>query len=389
VAALIVALALANGFREELREKILSGTAHVTVTQDSALSTAEARAVAARIRTLEGITNATPTFYEGTLLNGPDGSAYAVLRGADAESTAARAEIKRTLVNGSIEGLFPSAEHKASEEDRRASVDQEPLPIVIGKKLAVSTGLSRVGDVGWIVTAERGSNRDALRPLAASVRVVGTFETGLHEYDSAWAYISLDDGARVRGAEASPPVISVELADAFAGGDAATTIRELLGTGWTTDDWRDANRPLFAALELERRTVSIIILLIMLVAALNITTTLALVVVERRSDVAVLCALGAGARSVTAIFIIEGALLGAVGAVAGIVVGLVACVLANYFELVKLPSDVYSISSVTLNPHFVDVVLPAVAAFAMSLLATLYPARQASRVRPAEALRYE
>jgi lipoprotein-releasing system permease protein len=154
-------------------------------------------------------------------------------------------------------------------------------------------------------------------------------------------------------------------------------------------DWREANRPLFEALALERRTVALIIMLITVVAALNITTTLALVVVERRADIAVLSTVGARAPSVTLLFMIEGAVIGAAGAAAGVAVGLAACYFAERFQLVRLPADVYSLSAVPLHPHASDVLTAALAAFAVSLLATLYPAWQAARVRPAEVLRYE
>jgi lipoprotein-releasing system permease protein len=184
-------------------------------------------------------------------------------------------------------------------------------------------------------------------------------------------------------------VISVSVEDIYAAGETARRVRASLGADWEAVDWSTANRPLFAALALERRTVALIIMLITIVAALNITTTLALVVVERRADIAVLGALGARHLSVTLVFMIEGALIGAGGALAGVVAGLLACVVADRFHLVRLPPDVYSLSSVPLHPHAWDVALIALAAFAVSLLATLYPARQAARVRPAEVLRYE
>ncbi len=166
-------------------------------------------------------------------------------------------------------------------------------------------------------------------------------------------------------------------------------MREALGPTWAAVDWREANRPLFEALALERRTVALIIMLITVVAALNITTTLALVVVERRADIAVLSTVGARAPSVTLLFMIEGAVIGAVGALAGVALGLAACWAAERFQLVRLPPDVYSLSAVPLHPHAADVLAAALAAFAVSLLATLYPAWQAARVRPAEVLRYE
>jgi lipoprotein-releasing system permease protein len=226
-------------------------------------------------------------------------------------------------------------------------------------------------------------------PRARRVRVVGLFRSGLYEYDSTWTYMQLDAVARVAGGRASAMVVSVEARDVYESTNVARRLRASLGEGWTAVDWGETNRALFEALALERRTVALIIMLITIVAALNITTTLALVVVERRADIAVLVALGARARSVTLVFMIEGAVVGASGALAGIATGLAACFAADRFNLVRLPADVYSLSAVPLHPHAWDVLLPALAAFAVSLLATVYPARQAARVRPAEVLRYE
>ncbi|HEX6622726.1 MAG TPA: FtsX-like permease family protein [Pyrinomonadaceae bacterium] len=395
VAALVVALALANGFRDELREKILSGTAHVTVTREGRATIDETRAVVARVRAVEGVTDASPTTYEGVLLSGPTGAAYAVLRGIDAESRRAREAVRRTLVAGAVEPLFEDARAGGSgaAEEARGEADEAreaPVRIIVGEELAARTGLGRVGEEGWALTGEKARNELGFEPRATRVRVAGVFRAGLYDYDAAWAYVSLDEAARVAGEGLKSAVVSVEVADVYAAGKAAARVRrELGGGGWTTVDWREANRPLFAALELERRTVALIIMLIMLLAALNITTALALVVVERRADIAVLNALGAGARSVTTIFMIEGAALGLAGALAGVALGLAACAAANHFGLIRLPPDVYSISAVTLRPHAADVVWPALAAFAVSLLATVYPALQAARVRPAEALRYE
>jgi lipoprotein-releasing system permease protein len=160
-----------------------------------------------------------------------------------------------------------------------------------------------------------------------------------------------------------------------------------MGDAFTTVDWQEANRQLFAALALERRMGIIILALIILMAALNITTTLILVVVERRADIAILSAMGARARSIMYVFMIEGACVGIVGALAGVALGLAACVVGERYKLVSLPADVYSLGSVPFHPQARDVALAALVAFALSLLATIYPARAAARVRPAEALR--
>ena len=378
VAALVAAQALARGFREELRDKILGGTAHVTLTRDGPLDAPGAREAAARLRGVGGVTEAAPTAYAGTLLSGPGGVTYAVMRGLDGTAARSLAAVRKSVTKGGLETLFQNSAGQQGED--------AALPVVLGEALAKSAGLEEPGAEGWMVTGAANLDAGSLVPQARRVRVAGLFRSGLYEYDSTWVYVPLEAAA---GAGSGVTVLSVETADADASEETGRRAREALGEGWTAIDWREANRPLFAALELERRVVSAIILLIMTLAALNITTTLALVVVERRADIAVLVALGARARSVMAIFVIEGALVGLAGAAAGAALGLVACALAERFGLVSLPADVYSISAVPLRPQLLDVLLPALAADAIGVLATLYPARQAARVRPAEVLRYE
>jgi lipoprotein-releasing system permease protein len=370
-----VALALANGFRDELRDKILRGTAHVTLSREGGATVGELRAAAERARAVGGVADAAPTTYAGALLSGPGGAAYAVLRGVDADSRGALDAVRNSLVEGAAEPLV------------KQTSDEEPAAVVLGEELAARTGLAEAGAEGWLLSGDARAGAEGFEPRARRVRVAGVFRAGLYEYDAAWAFVALEEAARAGGADGA--VVSVEVRDIYATEAAARALTAALGPGWTAVDWREANRPLFAALELERRMVALIILLVMAVAALNITTTLALVVVERRADIAVLGALGARPRSVMAVFVIEGACVGLVGALAGVALGLAACAAGEHFELVRLPADVYSIAAVPFRPQWRDVLLPALAAFALSVLATLYPARQAARTRPAEALRYE
>jgi lipoprotein-releasing system permease protein len=416
VAALIVALALANGFRDELQDKILRGTAHITITRSDGEPLRDRTALVAEIRRMEGVVDAHATSYTGALLSGHEGAAYTVLRGLDAESERAVAEVRRTMIEGDTERLFeekatnlPSSlkaadvpsdveanggvthgvdRSKASTEDSRED-EEPPAPIIVGAELAKRTGLARVGDEGWIVVGEKSPMPPGFTPRARRVRVAGVFRSGLYDYDATWTYLPLALAESLSDERAGGSVVSVEVADIYATNRVAEALRQKLGERFTIVDWRDANRQLFTALELERRTVAIIIALIIIVAALNITATVVLVVVERRADIAVLGALGAGSRSVMLIFIIEGALIGAAGALAGVALGLAACFLGNHFGLVRLPPDVYSLSVVPLHPHAREVLYAALAAFLVSLLATLYPARTAARVRPAKALRYE
>ncbi len=217
--------------------------------------------------------------------------------------------------------------------------------------------------------------------------MVGIFRSGLFEYDSTWIYLPLDVASEFSGAPQSASVISLQLEDIYDARRIAADLRAILGSSYTTVDWEEANRPLFNALALERRMGLFIIGLIILIATLNITTTLILVVVERRRDIGILSAIGADAKSIRAIFMIEGAIIGALGAVLGVSLAIVTCMVGNRYQLVSLPADVYSITNVPFHPQTGDVLLAAMVAFLLSWVATIYPARAAARVRPVEMLR--
>lgn len=414
VAALIVALALSNGFRDEMRDKILKGTAHITLMRRDSQPIPDWRTLVKQVRETEGITEASATTYDGALLSGTTGSSFAIIRGLDRDSSARTInEVRRNLVAGSIEPLLgepspfetkesvsPTPDKEQAKDERDASLDDSPITsfdeipseaampnAVIGAELAAHTNL-QVGDTATIVSGEATLTPLGLAPRFRRVRIVGLFQSGLYEYDATWVYVSLDMAASFAGADApSASVISIEVADIYAVEQVSTRLQEQLGSEYTTVTWQEANRPLFAALALERRMGLFIIALIILVATLSITTTLVLLVVERRADIAILGAMGARARSIMLIFVIEGAIIGLVGIIIGIALGLVACFVGDYYKLVSLPADIYSISSVPFHTRAVDVALAALVAFILSLLATIYPARTAARLHPSEALR--
>ena len=373
VAALIVAMALANGFRDEMRDKILRGTAHLTVMRTDGQPMNDYQELATRISRLADITDAAGTSYDGAVVVGPKGSAYAVLRGVDDESEQAKMEISRSLIEGSAGPIF-AAETTVKDLSN----------VILGAELARRTGL-KVGDVADIISASAGLV--SISPVKRLVRVTGIFRSGLFEYDSTWIYLSLDVAAAFAGSKHTASVISVQVRDIYSVKQGAAEVRATLGNSYTTVDWQEANRPLFTALALERRMGLFIIALIISMAALNITTTLILVVVERRRHIAILNAMGARSRSIMAIFMIEGAIIGALGTTFGVILGGLACLVGNHYKLVSLPTDVYSIGYVPFNAQFRDVLLAALVAFVLSLIATIYPARAAARVRPAEMLR--
>jgi lipoprotein-releasing system permease protein len=369
VAALIVAFALSNGFRDEMRDKILQGTAHLSVLRADGLPIPDQVSLAARIHQVDGVVSAVATTYDGAVATGPRGTAYAVLRGTEREVWQS-GHFDQWLREGSFAPLFDR--HEGSEPSA-----------VLGAELATRIGLA-VGDVFQVIPATAGGT---LTKSTRRLRVAGIFRSGLFEYDSTWIYISLDTATTFANGAHAASVISVQVRDVDRVKQTTERIRRALGDAYTTVDWQQANQPLFTALALERRMGLFIIGLIIAIAALNITTTLILVVVERRRDIAILNALGATRKGIMALFVIEGALIGATGAVFGVLLGLVACLIGNHYKLVSLPADVYSISGVPFNAKAGEVALAALIAFSLSVLATLYPARAAAHMRPVETLR--
>jgi len=370
VAALIVTFALSNGFRDEMREKILQGTAHLSVLRTDGLPITDYAKITDRLQQIDGVESASATTYDGGLARGSKGSSYAVIRGTESQS-GQTAQARKWVIEGSFDPLF----------DESPGNENRIPPAVVGSELAGRIGIS-AGDVFQIVPANEAGGETMRR-----LRVAGVFRSGLFEYDSTWIYVDFDLASTFAGGVHSASLMSVQIKDVDRVKEVAARVQTTLGQEYTTVDWQQANQPLFSALALERRMGLFIIGLIIAVAALNITTMLILVVVERRRDIAVLSTLGATHTGVMLLFIIEGAVVGAVGAMAGMLLGLAACVVGNYFELVSLPADVYSISNVPLNATLGETLLAALIAFVLSVLATIYPARAAARLRPVEALR--
>ena len=360
VAALIVAFALSNGFRDEMRAKILQGTAHLSVVRADGRPLENYSELASRIKQVNGVVTASPTTYDGALVRGTKGAGYAVIRGIEPQTAQTS-----WLREGSFGPLF--------------EVSSNAVPnAVAGADLAARIGLT-VGDVFQVQPANESTPR--------RVRVAGVFRSGLFEYDSTWIYVSIETAGAFAGNNHAASVMSVQVHDVDNVKQVSADVSKALGPGYTLIDWQQANQPLFAALALERRMGLFIIGLIIAIATLNITTMLILVVVERRRDIAILNALGATRTGVMLLFVIEGAVVGAIGAAAGVVIGFIACAIGNHYKLVSLPADVYSISNVPLIARPSEMLIAALVAFVLSVLATIYPARAASRMRPVEARR--
>jgi len=358
VAALIVAFALSNGFRDEMREKILQGTAHLSVVRADGRPLENYSELASRVKQVDGVVAASATTYDGALVRGTKGSSYAVIRGVEKDAVHSS-----WLREGSFGPLFETSSNPSA---------------VVGADLATRIGLS-LGAVFQVQPANDSTPR--------RLRVAGVFSSGLFEYDSTWIYVSMETASEFAGNNHAASVMSVQVNDIDNVKQVSAGVSKTLGNSYTIIDWQQANQPLFAALALERRMGLFVIGLIIAIATLNITTMLILVVVERRRDIAILNALGATRTGVMLLFIIEGAVVGAIGAAVGVAIGFVACVIGNHYKLVSLPADVYSISNVPLIARPSEMLIAALVAFLLSVLATIYPARAASRMRPVEALR--
>ena len=348
VAALIVAQAIGNGFRNELQTKILTNTAHIAVFMKDGSRIDNWEAASFKIKDLKGVESVSPDAYDSAVLLGERSTEYAVLK----------------------------------TDDRAADSNGEEIVVTVGSELAEKSGVTSGDKVRLVVFGDDGQTRES------SVMVGSTFATGLYEYDSTWIKISRIDLARIRGEIAfAPSVLNIELKDIFRSREAANEIRNILGESYRVIDWQEANRPLFAALSAERRTGTAVIVLIIVIASLNITTTLTLIVNERRADIAVLKTCGIQTRNIVGLFVLQGSLLAATGVLGGVILGVVSCAFANHFELLKLPADVYSIAYIPLVIEPASVGLTAVGAFLIGTFATLYPALRSSKSRPLDLLR--
>jgi lipoprotein-releasing system permease protein len=348
VAALIFALALSRGLREDVREKLLGNTAHINVSRADGGGIENAPELKRELSNIGGVKTVAAASYESALLLAAQANSYTVLRG---------------------------------REERQAESEGDCIKASVGKELAEKTGL-RAGDKADIIFGINGGDT----PKKVCLVVKDIFATGLYEYDSTRIDLSLDDLARATGA--APASLEIGVSDVYNSGSIAENIRQKLGAGYKVLDWQEANKPFFAALSFERKIVLTIISLVILLSVLNITFTLALGVTQRRQDIAVLRAAGAKTSGIILVFLLEGLLLGAAGIFCGTILGLLACFTANYFGLISLPAEIYVISKITLRPDPAEIILIVLSGFLLTMLATVYPAFAAARIKPWDNLRF-
>ncbi|MGH9834322.1 MAG: FtsX-like permease family protein [Blastocatellia bacterium] len=391
VAALIVAQALITGFRADVQDKILQGTAHLNLLREDNSGIENYRELVERVRSVPGVKSVSATIYAQVLLSVGDRQEYAVLKGVDFDSPDEANEIFSTVVEGDLKLLKPSQEREPSTQPSdQDQTEQELEGIILGRQLARALAL-RVNDVMTAISADSRLTPAGLqpRPRYTRFRVAGIFTSGLYEYDAKWAYISLSAAQRVSGSGDTAGVIQMKVRDIYKVGKIGEQARAVAGEGFVINNWQELNRPLFAALELQHRVVIVFFALLVAIAALNIITTLTMTVIEKHRDIAILRAQGSTPRSIRRIFMWQGFVIGLIGASVGLLLGLGLSWLANRYQLISIPAEIYSVSHVTLKVRLIDCAGVVLLAIVICLLATIYPARMASKLTPVEALRYE
>ena len=373
VMALIVVLSVMNGFRTDLMSKILGVNSHLLVMSYGGVFKDFVKA-GEKIDGIEGVIATTPFIYSQVMVKNSESVSGAILRGIDTSSAGRVIGIESMIKKGPLVSL----DHT-----------HDGLPaIIIGSELSKQIG-AQPGSILTVVSPHGKLTPLGRVPNSRKYKVTALFESGMYEYDSSMVYISLKEAQDFLGMENRVTGIEVKVTDVYKSDHIGQSIEKKLGYPYWTKDWKVMNRSLVSALKLEKITMFIILTMIVLVGALNIISTLVMVVMEKARDVAILRAMGATARSIMAIFMFQGLLVGLVGTITGLAAGLGICHLLAKYKFIKLPADIYYISTLPVSVETVDVLFVALSAVVISFLATIYPSWHASRLNPVEALRYE
>jgi lipoprotein-releasing system permease protein len=372
VMAVIVALAVMTGLQQELRDRILGSSPHIYVWKTTGI--VDARAEADKLRQIPHVVGAAPAILGQGLLSAAQETVPVQIKGIDPVLEPQVTDLRQAMRSGSIEALTASADGSADG-------------ILLGKDLAAKLNVS-VGDDVSLLTPHGTLSPMGMLPRPRRMRVAGIFSLGLFEFDSTYGYVSLDVARRVLGKDRVDH-IQLRVDDIIRAPQIADSIPERLGDQYIKQDWAGMNKSLFSALRLEKIAVSLAIGLIVMVAALNIVTSLILLVMEKNRDIAILKTMGASARSVTVIFMMQGLIIGIVGTTAGAALGYALSTVLDRYKLIRVSMDVYQVSHLPFTVLPRDFGLVVVAAVLVCFLATIYPSRQAARLDPAQALRYQ
>jgi lipoprotein-releasing system permease protein len=374
VMAMVIALAINAGFRNTLQRNLLGATAHVTILEKAPSGGVEKwRELIGEMMKMPHVVAATPSLYGQVFLSGPVLSEGAVLKGIDLDSSAARADMLLHLKQGSVNQVRDAAGRPG---------------LILGARLAERTGM-QMGNLVTVISPQGEMTPYGPRPAYYSFRVAGIFESGFFDLDSTFAFTSLRAAQRVFSLDDVVNAVELKVDDIYLAPDVARAVEQAAGPKLAATHWMEQNRQLLNALRMEKAVTVVTIGLIQLVAALNILITLVMMGMEKYRDIAILMSMGARREQIQRIFLLHGVLIGAVGTVIGLVSGYTLSYLADRYRWISLDAEIYSLSFVPFEPRLLDGLWIAAVALVVSLVATLYPARSATRISPVEALRYE
>jgi len=382
VTALIVVISVMGGMQEDLRNKILGTNSHVVVLSNEGAMTKYGELIK-KIEGVPHVVSASPFIFNQVMLTSHNSVSGVAIRGIDPDLEAKVTDLSKRVKEGGLKFL------KTPQSSELQTPNSELIEgIVIGKDLARNLAVF-LGDTIDVVSPFGRATPMGTTPKVEKFRVVGIFDTGMYEYDSSLALISIPAAQRFFSMGETVTGIEIKVDDIYLADSVADKIHSMLGFPYWTRDWMEMNKNLFSALKLEKFGMFVILTLIIIVAAFNIIGTLIMMVMEKGRDIAILKSMGATDNSIMKIFIMEGLIIGIAGTIIGCIGGYVLCELLDTYHFIKLPSDVYQLDTLPVKMNPLDFLYISLSAIVISFLATIYPSWNASRLDPVEALRYE
>jgi len=384
VASLIMVLAMMTGFREEVQTKILSGTSDINLLRKDGRPLEKYKEIEGQLKQFPHVRAAAATLYQLVLIQGKKDTSPATLKGVDLSAPRDANEVFKFTSEGDPTSL--------AEPDRDAETGAAIDRMIIGRDLADVTGL-QMGDVATIITSQGHLTPIGMAPLYRDFKVSGIFKSGLADYDSTWAYVSLEAMQRLTGQQDVAQLIQIKVDDIYAVKQIDRALLAAFGEDFEVQDWQELNAPVYTLFSYQKLLSSVALLIVIGIAALNIITALILMVTEKQRDVAILKSMGAASRSVLWIFMTQGLLIAVVGTVLGVALGCGFCSLADSRQLIKLPPGANSLygglTYLPFHAHSADILMVVGITLVMSFISTIYPSWNAARFDPVEALRYE
>jgi lipoprotein-releasing system permease protein len=388
VASLIIALAINNGFRSDLQARLLGSMSHINLMRTQGDGIRNWQDLLAQLTKQPHVVAGAPAIYEEVLISRGARAQGALLKGILPAEERKVSDLLDNVKFGSAEALASDKNSQGPPKTLSDEVTQSMPPIVLGKDMADSLGAT-VGSVVLVTSPQGELTPFGIVPKYQRFKVVGIFQSGFYDYDSSWGLTRLSDAQQLFGLNDVVAVLEFKVDDIYQAPAIALDLEKVAGQGFGSKNWMEQNQALFRALRLEKVVTFITIGLIVFVAALNILISLIMMVMEKTKDIAVLVSIGARRQQIRRIFMLQGVLVGWIGTVIGLILGFSLAVAAGHYHWIRLSAEVYSIDYVPFAPRVIDGVVVALVSIAISFIATIYPAMNASRVLPAEALRYE